>query len=421
MTPPTDRRLPLRGESGLASLEFLGIMLVVGTVIAAVAFTVSGQRTATEMTSAFCGITGGQGCGSGGTGGEGSGGTGGGIDGLGAGAAQCVGAPSGAAGPVRGTVPAGGGPGGGDLAVAMMGDGTFRVSGAAPSGAASRTWAGQSLGDASSGLEPFLLGGGSQVWSASSPSALAGLLSADREQSWGDAVVGDGTGAVSAALDSAVGLLGGTEGLPAPTAVYTDTSVQAGLSLNAYDQTVALDAGGEAVGTLTYDDGSTTEYVGVSERTGGTEAASDLVPMLLEVDRDPAGTVLSVRTVTDRDFTPTGPSTPSGSLYVTHLDTRGGGQDQVLSALASAVGSSSLGVPATTSTGSPETFARASTALKSAATANGYVTRQDPAGVVVVDDPNADPVEAGLAQVVRSSPPQAWDGTGWVPRSSGCA
>ena len=49
---------------------------------------------------------------------------------------------------------------------------------------------------------------------------------------------------VAQVADAAMGgVVGGREGLPTPTAVYTDTSAEAGLSLNAYEQTLALERG----------------------------------------------------------------------------------------------------------------------------------------------------------------------------------
>ena len=403
----------------MTSLEFLGIFLVVGAVVGAIAFAVNGQRVTSETASALCSITGGSGCGS--TGAEGTGSSTSGTGGA-PGAAQCVGAPSGAAGPVRGVVPVrDGDTDGAGLRVAVMGDGTFRVSGATSERAADTTWVGRTFGAAAAGAEPFLTGGDPRVWAASSPAALAELVSAGRTEAWSDSVVGDDGSVVAQVADAAMGAVGGRKGLPSPTAVYTDTSAEAGLSLNAYEQTLALDAGGEAVGTLRFADGSTTQYVGVSETpTQGVARADDLVPMLLEVDRGPSGDITSVRTVTDRDLTSTGTTTRSGSLYVVHLDLNGTDEPGV-AALASSLGSSDLGTPGAAPDGAPVPFSQSAPEFTRAATADGYVTRQAPAGEVVVDDPNAPPLTAGLAQVMRSDAPQSWDGATWRPRSVGCA
>lgn len=402
------RRRP-GSEAGVTSLEFVGIFLVVGTVVAAIAFAVNGQRVTDGTASALCSITGGGGCRSVG------GAPGAGAPPVGA---RCVGAPSGAAGPVRGLVPVDGADPAAGPVVSVMGDGTYRMSGAGRSRPADTTWVGRTFGSAAAGAEPFLTGGDPRVWSASEPAALAELLTADRAETWSDSLVGDGGSVVSRAADAVTGLVGARDGLPAPTAVYTDTSPEAGLSLNAYDQTLALDAGGEAVGTLRYADGSSTEYVGVSETpTAGVARASDLVPMLLEVDRGPTGEVTSVRTVTDRDITSTGATTRSGSLYVTHLDVTGS-DSPVVSMLASTVGATNL---MATAGQAPTPFSQSGPAFVGAATATGYVTRQAPAGQVVVDDPNADPLTAGVARVMRSAAPESWDGTGWGPRPAGCA
>lgn len=412
---PRRRASTLGAESGVSSLEMLGIMLVVGTVVGAIAFTVSGEKTSEQMGQAFCGITGGQGCGPS---------SGGSTDVTSASGEKCIGAPAGAAGPVRGSVPvpsagSGGAPG---LTIAVMGDGTYQVSGGAATDVPpSSTWVGSTFGPAAPGTESYLRGGSPQVYTVNSTAGLADLLASDRQQSWAGAVVGEG-GAVSGLADAARGLVGGGGPPPVPDAVYTDLSAQGGLSLNAYDQTLALDAGGEAVGVLRRADGSSTEYVGVSESTEGVSRASDVVPMLLESDRDPGGNLVAVRTVTDREFTPSGPSTASGSLYVTHLDVASSGGSTVVSDLASTLGSSTLTGSSPSSIGtSPPSFASATTALRDAATADGYVTRQEPAGTVSVEDPNADPVSAGLAQVMRSPAPQAWDGTAWTARLTGCS
>lgn len=402
------------GEAGISSLEVVGIMLVAGAVVGAIAFTVSGERTSEQMSRALCSITGGQGCGP----------AFGGTTTTIASGRTCVGAPAGAAGPVRGSVPVA--PAGSarapGLTVAVMGDGTYQVSGSPGPGASpSATWVGSAFGDAAAGTESYLRGGSPEVHTVNSTTGLADLLASERQQGWSDAVLG-GAGALSGFTDAARALIGGGGGRPAPDAVFTDTSAQGGLSLNAYDQTLALDSGGEAVGVLRRADGSSTEFVGVRENTEGVSRAADVVPMLLETDRDPGGNVVAVRTVTDREFTPAGPSTPSGSLYVTHLDTRSGAGTTVVADLAASLGSSTLtgSVPLTSGVGPPP-FARTSSALRDAATADGYVTRQEPAGTVSVEDPNADAVSAGLAQVMRSPVPQAWDGTGWTPRPTGCS
>ncbi len=422
VSPPDRPSLCAHREAGVTSLEFVGIVLVVGAVVAAIALALNGQRVTAETASALCSITGGSGCGA--TGGDATAGDATGSTGPGDGpvTAPCVGAPRGAAGPVRGVVPVrGGGTDGPGLRVAVMGDGTFRVSGAASERAADTTWVGRTFGPAAAGAEPFLTGGDPRVWAASSPAALAELVAASRTSAWSDSLVGDDGSVVSQVADAAMGLVGGPRGLPTPTAVYTDTSAEVGLSLNAYEQTLALDAGGEAVGTLRQADGSTTQYVGVSETpTQGVARADDLVPMLLEVDRGPSGEVTSVRIVTDHDLTATGTTTRSGSLHVVHLGVTGA-DEPVIAALASSLGSSDLGTLASSPSGAPVPLSQSAAGFTRAATAGGYVTRQEPAGEVVVDDPNAPPLTAGLAQVMRSAAPQSWDGATWRPRSVGCA
>ncbi|MGL4178786.1 MAG: hypothetical protein ACRCSN_22245 [Dermatophilaceae bacterium] len=434
---------PRRDEAGISSLEVIGTMLVVGTVIGAIAFTVNGKRTSEQMSQAFCGITGGQACG---PGSDGS------AESAAATTERCVGAPAGAAGPVRGSVPVPGsgttdadkpdaadaaedagesgrpGPSGSSaLTVAVMGDGTYQVSRAAPAlgagtsenAAASPSWVDDAFGTASAGAETFLRSGGSsEVYTVGSTAALAEVLAADREEAWSGAVVGD-DGPLARLAGAAFGVTDSVE-QSEPDAVFTDLSTRIGLSLNAYEQTLALDAGGEAVGLLTRDDGSTTEYVGVRERTEGVDRADDVVPMLLQLDRDPSGNLLAVRTVTDREITADGVAAPSGDLFVTHLDVAAG--STAAGDLAASIGSTAVPGAETSETGSATvSFVDAGTAFRDAAVIGGYVTRQRPAGTVDTADPNADPVEAGLAQVMRAPAPQIWNGATWTERRTGCS
>ncbi|MGL4745329.1 MAG: hypothetical protein ACRCXL_13195 [Dermatophilaceae bacterium] len=422
--PVTCRPLsPRRAEAGISSLEVLGVMLVVGTVVGAIAVTLSGDRAAEQTGRAFCEITGGRDCGS----------EPGGSSGSAAGSDRCIGAPAGAAGPVRGSVPVPGssasdtgGSGGSNLVVAVMGDGTYHVSGAsdgprATQGAASSpTWVEDAFGPAADGAETFLRGGSGEVYTAGSTAALAEILAGDRERVWSGSLVGS-DGPLARVAGAASGRTSSGDD-PEPDAVFADRSARAGLSLNAYEQTLALDAGGEALGVLTRDDGSTTEYVGVRERTEGVDRAEDVVPMLLQLDRDARGNLLAVRTVTDREVTADGAAAPSGELFVTHLDTGSGDDGTVVSDLAAAVGSSVVpGAPPRESGSAAGSFVDAGTAFREAAVTGGYVTRQRPAGVVGTADPNADPVEAGLAQVMRAPAPEAWNGTDWTARRTSCS
>lgn len=468
-------------ERGVSSLEVLGIMLVAGTVVGAVAFTVTSESAGDKMGAAFCTITSGGDC-------SGGGGTAAGTGGDGE---TCVGAPPGAAGPVRGLVRLDGNHTG---SVGVMGDGTFQVyghgggsgggsigggSGAAGGGSAgggssaptSTTWATRNLSaGAVTGLEPLFTGQADTVYSANGPADLAGIIAADTRQTWSESVFGDESSVLgssaSAVGDFVLASAGDGEGLPDPTATFIDTGVDAGLSLNAYAQTVAMDAGGEAVGVVEHANGATTEVVGVSDDTSG--GASDVIPMLLHVDRDPSGNITAVRTVSDRSMSGEDHAA-TASLFVTHLDTTTGSNDKVVRDLAAAIGATNLsgGAPASTGTpgtggegsgtdgsgsdgsgtdgsgsvgsgtvgsdagtgsdggsgsgaAAPSAFESAASSFVTAALRDGYVNRQAPAGTVSTEGSGVDAIEAGLRQVTKSAPPESFNGVDWTSRTPGC-
>ncbi|MFW5473232.1 hypothetical protein ACOCJ5_07990 [Knoellia sp. CPCC 206450] len=427
-----------RSERGVSSLEMLGIMLVAGSVIGALAFTVGSESVGDKAGTAFCAITAGD-CGPGGGGATTS-----------PGDDTCVGAPPGAAGPVRGLVPLSGSR---VSAVGVMGDGTFQVyagssgsGGGSTSPAANDGWVSRHLSPgAAAGVEPFLTGRAHAVYAASGPADLADLVAADARQGWSDSVFGTGTsrlGAAASALgDAVLSGVGGGESLPAPTATFDDTSAAAGLSLNAYAQTVAMDSGGEAVGVVRHASGATTEVVGVSE---STTSSADVLPMLLHVDRDPSGNVVAVRTVTDRDLSdPTSGAT--SSLYVTHLDTTAGSAQNVVRSFADSIGAVDLGGARLTpgadgstsggsTTGSPggtdgatvggsdgsSDGTSAAADFVAAALRDGYVNRQQPSGTVPTTGSGVDAIESGLRRVSASPAPEAFNGNDWTARVPGC-
>ena len=414
-------REQLRAEAGASSLEMLGLMLVAGVVVASLAYTVAGAQVRDEMSRAFCSVTGGAGCGAGSTTGDAR---------AGSPTGRCVGVAAGASGPVRGRVTVASSSGT-PVDISVMGDGTYHVSGVGPAGAVpASSWVATHLDPrAARGVEPHLTGGSPSIYVAGSPGDLAGILAADRRSSWEDSVLGAGEGAAGslvARLGSApLSLVTGGRSLGEPTATYTPLGPEAGLSLNAYDQTVAMDAGGEAVGRMRYKDGSTTETFGVSERAAAPDGpAAAVVPMLLEVDRDPRGTPTAVRTVTDRDVTPTGEQSASGSLYVTHV-TLTPASTRAASDMLRAVGSTGMpgfeigGPDPGPQAGQGASFAQVSQAFRDTAVVSGFASRQEPAGVVPARQSAADPVTAGLRQVMQSAQPQSFDGVGWTTRA-GC-